>query len=64
MKHPLHNDELNEVPKFAILQNSKTKESAIWNGEKWVVAPLDVYEMLGFISKILRVSPNPEGVME
>ena len=51
------------MPKFAILQNSRTKESSIWNGKEWITAPTKDYEMLGLLSQMIRVAPDPEDLM-
>ena len=64
MKYLPNNDELNKIPKFAILQNSKTKQSGIWNGTKWIDASQEDYEMLGLLSQMIRTAPDPVHLME
>ena len=52
-------------PEFAIYQNSRTRQSAIWTKEKgkWIEATDDEYEILGLLARLIRTSPNPTEIM-
>ena len=55
-----------QVPDFAIFQNSRTMQSAIWSKEygKWIQCRSNEYAPLAIIVNLLRHSPNPQEVME
>ena len=54
------------VPDFAIFQNSRTRESAIWVKEvgKWTEARQSEYDALKALSEIIRHSPHATEIME
>ena len=56
----------NNTPDFAILQNSKTRTSAIWTKElgKWHECNEQEYEAVNLVSTVLRKSPYPEETMK
>jgi hypothetical protein len=55
----------NDVPEFAIFQNSRTRRSAIWTKHNgWEDAPDKDYEHLGLLASLLRTSPNPSKILE
>jgi hypothetical protein len=55
-----------QVPDFAIFQNSRTMQSAIWTKEhgEWIQCRTSEYAPLAVIVNLLRHSPNPQAVME
>ena len=55
-----------QTPDFAIFQNSRTMQSAIWTKEvgKWIQCEPREYAPLAVIVNLLRHSPNPQAVME
>jgi hypothetical protein len=59
-------DEQNNIPEFAILQNSRTKVTGLWTKERgeWIQADESEYEILGMIAKLIRTSKNPVEVLE
>jgi hypothetical protein len=54
-----------ELPEFAILQNSRTKLSAIWtkNGG-WKDAPEKDFEHLRLLATLIRTDPNPVQIVK
>ena len=57
---------MNNVPDFAILQNSRTKYTSIWVKEKgeWTDASPDEYDILGLLAKTIRTTPDPSKVVK
>ena len=51
-----------EAPEFAIFQNSRTKQSAIWNGNKWAYPPVKDYDHLRLLATLIRTDPDPVGI--
>jgi hypothetical protein len=47
------------VAEFAILQNSKTRRSGVWNGKRWAYPPIEDYNYVGLLVKLIRTDPNP-----
>ena len=66
IEHPIFGDEMEHVPEFAILQNSKTRETALWTKErgKWFPAGEDEYDILKGIAQLIRTSEYPEEVLK
>ena len=54
----------NKVPEFAIFQNSKTRQSAIWTKNRWVDAQEGEFDALWTLAQIIRSSPNAKLVLE
>jgi hypothetical protein len=56
----------NKIPDFAIFQNSRTRQSAIWSKEAghWIDAKESEYEPLAIIVNLIRHSPNPQEIVE
>jgi len=54
------------VPDFAIFQNDRTRQSAIWSKEygKWLDCRESEFAPLAIIVNLLRHSPEPQIVME
>jgi len=65
IEHPIFGDEMEYVPEFAILQNSKTRETALWTKErgKWFSAGEDEYDILKGIAQLIRTSEYPDEVL-
>ena len=59
-------DEQNNIPEFAILQNSRTKVTGLWTKERgeWIQADENEYEVLGLVAQLIRTSENPVEVLE
>ena len=55
---------MSEAPEFAIFQNSRTKQSAIWTGDKWTDAPQEDYEHLRLLATLIRTDPDPVGIVK
>ena len=57
---------MNNVPDFAILQNSRTKYTSIWVKEKgeWTDATPEEYDILGLLAKTIRTIPDPSEVVK
>ena len=55
-----------QVPDFAVFQNSRTQQSAIWTKEegKWRSCTKDEYPAMLILVTLLRESPNPEETMQ
>ena len=65
MKHPLFGDDYPEVaPEFAILQNSRTKETAIWAQGRWRVCPSEDYVPVALLSNVIRNAPDGVDLMK
>ena len=67
MKHPLFGDDYPEVaPDFAILQNSRTRQTQLFTRErgKWFRAGEDEYDILKGIAQLIRVSEYPNEVLK
>ena len=66
MNHPIWGDELESVPEFAILQNSRTRETAIWTKERgqWFPAEKIEYDILHGIAQLIRTSEYPDEVLK
>ena len=55
----------NDVPEFAIFQNSRTRRSAIWTKDHgWEDALDKDYEHLGLLASLLRTAPNPNDILK
>ena len=53
-------NESQELPEFAILQNSRTKATAIWTKiGGWSDAPEKDYDHLRLLATLIRTDPNP-----
>ena len=52
------------LPEFAIFQNSRTKQSGVWNGERWAYPPKKDYELLRELSRLIRIDPDPVGIVK
>jgi hypothetical protein len=53
------------TPDFAIFQNSRTKQTAIWTKEsKWQKCREDEYGAFRLLSSLIRNSPDPEPLMK
>jgi hypothetical protein len=67
MKHPLHNDELNEsnVPDFAIFQDDNRRVTSLWSKGKgkWVQCQESEFDILQGLAEYIRTCDNPEQVM-
>jgi len=55
---------MNEAPEFAIFQNSRTQQSAIWVGGKWKDAPQEDYEHLRLLATLIRTDSDPIAVVK
>ena len=66
IKHPIFGDEMEHVPEFSILQNSRTKETALFTKERgeWFTLPEEDYEILKGIAELIRVSEYPDEVLK
>ncbi len=64
MKHPFHNEDLVNSPEFALLQNSKTGESAIWSGGKLRVMPKEDFAPLALLAIVIRNAPDGADLMK
>jgi hypothetical protein len=64
IEHPMHGDNLEQTPRFAILQFANTKRSHIWNGKEWIEAEESEYEPLALMARFIRTCPNPMEVVE
>jgi len=53
-----------KAPEFAIFQNSSTKQSAIWNGDKWAYPPIKDYDHLRLLATLIRTDPDPVGIVK
>jgi len=53
-----------QVPEFAIFQNSRTKVSGIWNGEKWAEPPVKDYDFVRLLATLIRTDPDPVGIVK
>jgi hypothetical protein len=53
-----------ETPEFAIFQNSRTKQSAVWNGQKWAEPPVKDYDHLRLLATLIRTDPDPVGIVK
>ena len=53
------------VPDFAILQNSRTKETNLWTRERgqWFPAGEDEYDILNGIARLIRTTDQPIEVL-
>jgi len=66
MPSAIWGDELERVPEFAILQNSRTKETALFTKERgeWFTVPTEDYDILKGISQLIRVAEYPSEVLK
>ena len=67
MKHPLFGDDYPDAtPEFAILQNSRTKETQLFTKERgeWFGTPKEDYDIIAGIAKLIRVSEQPAEVLK
>ena len=57
---------MKSVPEFAIFQNSRLKQSAIWTKEKgeWINCEKREYDAINVLVNLLRNSKNPSQTME
>ena len=53
-----------KTPEFAIFQNSRTKQSGVWNGERWAYPPKEDFELLRVLSTLIRTDPNPVEIVK
>ncbi|MEC7864274.1 MAG: hypothetical protein VYB55_04355 [Bacteroidota bacterium] len=53
-----------QTPQFAIFQNSRTRQSGVWNGKEWADAPEGDYEHLRLLATLIRTDPDPVGIVE
>ena len=55
------------TPEFAIFQNSRTKQSAVWSANdkegSWVDCKPEEYDTLALIAQLIRTSDNPKEVL-
>ena len=55
---------MEDVPEFAIFQNSRTRRSAVWTKESgWENALNKDYEQLGLLASMLRTAPDPNKIL-
>ena len=54
------------VPEFAIFQNSRTRQTAIWTktAGKWTDIPKEDYAHIGLLAKLIRTDPNPVEIVK
>jgi hypothetical protein len=52
------------TPEFAIFQNSRTKQSGVWNGKRWAYPPAKDYDHLRLLATLIRTDPNPIGIVK
>ena len=52
------------TPEFAIYQNSRTKQSGIWNGKRWAHRPIEDYLFMRMFATLIRTDPDPVGIMK
>ena len=67
MKHPLFGEDYPDAtPEFAILQNSRTKETQLFTRERgeWFGTPKEDYDIIAGIAKLIRVSEQPAEVLK
>ena len=66
MKHPLFDDYPDAVPDFAILQNSRTRETQLFTRErgKWFRAGKDEYDILKGIADLIRTTDQPMEILK
>ena len=56
---------MKHAPDFAIFQNSRTKQTAIWTKEnKWTKCRKDEYGTFHLLTSLIRQSNNPEQLMK
>lgn len=55
-----------QIPDFAVFQNSRTLTSAIWTKERgeWINCNKEEYPAILVLVTLLRESPNPKETME
>jgi len=60
------NDMENSTPDFAIFQNSKTRESALWLKEvgEWKRCSESDYDPILIMAIMIRTSPNPSATLK
>jgi hypothetical protein len=67
MKHPLFGDDYPDTcPDFAILQNSRTRETQLFTRERgeWFRSPKEDYDIISGIAQLIRVSDQPAEVLK
>ena len=67
MKHPIFGDDYPESPPcFAILQNSRTRQTHLWTKERgeWFHAGKDEYDILKGIARLIRISEHPQEILD
>ena len=52
------------LPEFAIFQNSRTKQSGVWNGTRWAYPPEKDFELLRVLASLIRTDPDPVGIVK
>ena len=58
-------NEQQPAPDFAVFQNSRTQESAIWTKEDgWRKCERNEYPAMLIVVTLLRESPNPQETMQ
>ena len=55
---------MSKAPEFAIFQNSRTKQSAIWVNVKWKDAPEEDYDHLRLLATLIRTDPEPTKIVK
>ncbi len=55
---------MSKTPEFAILQNSRTKYTSIWNGEEWTDAQPSEYDILNGLAKLMRTASDPSEIVK
>tara|TARA_Y100000310_G_scaffold63447_1_gene58879 strand:+ start:807 stop:1004 length:198 start_codon:yes stop_codon:yes gene_type:complete len=53
------------TPEFAIFQNSRTKQTAIWTKEnRWIKCREDEYPAMSLLVQLIRTADDPERIMK
>ena len=55
--NPENSNFMKPTPEFAIYQNSRTKQSGIWNGKRWAHRPIEDYEFMRMFAILIRTDP-------
>jgi hypothetical protein len=67
MKHPLFGDDYPDVaPEFAILQNSRTRETQLFTRERgeWFRTSKEDYDIISGIAQMIRISDQPTEILK
>ena len=62
--NPENSNFMKPTPEFAICQNSRTKQSWIWNGKRWAHPPIEDYLFLRMFAVLIRTDPDPAGIIK